>query len=120
MSGRVTIFLTRKNDDATSKDDVISIHRRADICTAFTIKYRPGDGAQTRVFNMSETDTMTYVSSIFKSLDYDTDPFDKVQITTAIHPSIIYDVPALADSDIRYRVEDMILNTLQARIAFVE
>jgi len=120
MSGRVTIFLTRKNDDATTKDDIISISKRADNCVAFTIKYRPGDGSQTRIFYLGETDTMTYLSSIFKSLDYDTDPFDKVQVTTAIHPSIIYDVPVLADDDIRYRVEDMILTAMRAQVAYVE
>ncbi len=120
MNNRVTIFLTRKGDDRTTRDDVISVWENATTPAVFTVKYRPGDGDRTRMFYMCEKETMSYLSSMFKSLDYDTDPFDKIQITTAIHPSIIYDVAAVADAQVRYAMEDMIEDSLHTKIRYTE
>jgi hypothetical protein len=39
-----------------------------------------------------------------------------VQVSTAIHPTIMYDANDLADTDIRHRVEDMIHMALRTKV----
>lgn len=117
MNIKVLIFLTR--NQCLNKDDVLTVFQKND--THFlTVKYRPGDGSRIRSFDMSERETMTYLSDIFKSLEYDTDPFDKIQLTTSIHPSVLYEVATLGDKDVRYRMEDMIQDALRANVRFTK
>jgi hypothetical protein len=108
----VTIFLTQNGE----KDDIIRITRDSEYRSVYAVTYQANDVSKRRTFYLGENDTMNYLSDVFKSLDFDTAPFVNVQVSTAIHPTIMYDANDLADTDIRHRVEDMIHMTLRTKV----
>lgn len=112
MTPIVTIFLTTQNEG----DDIIRISHDDAYRSVNAIEYRANDVSSSYKFYLSETATMDYLSDIFKSLDRDTDPFINVQVSTVMHPSIMYDVNDLADNDVRWQLEDMILMALRTKI----
>ena len=108
----VTIFLTQ-ND---AKDDIIRISRDDEYRSMYVIDYQANDVSKMRKFYLGENDTMNYLSDVFKSLDLDTAPFVNVQVSTAIHPTIMYSVADLGCHCIRHQVEDMIHMVLRTKI----
>lgn len=110
---KATLFLTH----ATNSDDIIMIKEMS--AGLYELTYEPNDSDKHRTFLLSHIDTMSYISDIMKSLDHDVDPFVHVQVTTAIHPSILYNAADLADSRVRHGVEDMINMALRTPVCRV-
>jgi hypothetical protein len=48
-----------------------------------------------------------YIGDLMKSLRYDTQPFEYFQVTTAIHPSVVYHVSDLDNFEVRHLIQDM-------------
>ena len=107
-----TIYLAQK----TGNDDIITVTHDEAYRSMYKIIYQANDMSVRHKFYLCERDTMDYLSDVLKSLDCDIDPFVNVQVTTAIHPSIMYCVPDLADSEIRWQIEDMILRALRTNV----
>ncbi len=107
-----TIYLTQKNGN----DDIITVSHDEAYRSMYKIVYAANDSATKSKFYLCERDTMDYVSDVLKSLNSDVDSFVNIQITTAIHPSIMYCVPDLADDNIRWQIEDMILAALRTNV----
>jgi hypothetical protein len=105
----VTLYLTRNE----GKDDVIRIRCDDDYHSMYEIRYKANDVKTEHKFFMSESDTIHYLKDIFRSLDVDVDPFVHVQVSTLIHPSVMYSVADLGDHDIRTTIMDMIRTSLR-------
>lgn len=108
----VTIFLTQSGE----KDDIIRITRDSEYHSVYAVTYQANDVSKRRTFYLGENDTMNYLSDVFKSLDLDTAPFVNVQVSTAIHPTILYSVADLGSTCIRHQVEDMIHMVLRTKV----
>jgi hypothetical protein len=116
---KVTLYLLHKDDD-NSPDDVIIISQHPDVAGLYRVVYRPGEFARSSyVFVSSYIEVMNYVSDIIRSLDWDVDPFYRLQVSTSMHPSIIYDVADLGCDRNRRRVEDMIATALRTPVTRV-
>ena len=113
----VTVYITKKDE---SNDDIITVENEDLHGFVFKVSFRPGEFRNTtNVFYMNRHDTIEYFSSIFKSFSHDVDPFDKVQLSTRMHPSIMYDVIDLEDPDVRWKIEDLIYQALRTEVESV-
>jgi hypothetical protein len=65
---------------------------------------------------MSRGSVMSYITDILKSLKYDVDPFDRVQVMTCLHPSVMYSVEDLESGIARRNIEDIIYTALRAQV----
>lgn len=110
---KTKLFFTRRN----GADDILQLFDDETYFEMVRIVYTPGDHLKkSNEFWLTRRDTLTYVSRILKSLESDNDPYEYVQVQTAIHPSVMYPVVALEDSRTRYLVEDMIAEAVHANV----
>ena len=117
MTIKCTLRFLRCGEDE-DRDDIIVIRTMAISPELFHVSYQPGD-TSTRVTyeaSMSRGATMDYVTDVLKSMRYDVDPFDRVQVLTDIHPSVMYSVADLEDVTTRKLVENMVYACLRTRV----
>jgi hypothetical protein len=102
---KVKLYFTR----AGRTDDVIQIFDDETHNDMFRVVYTPAEYIKTsNEFYGSTSTVMDYISSVLKSMCYDNDPFDYLQISTAIHPSVMYSIADVSDPKTRYQIEDLI------------
>ena len=115
MPPRVTLYVQRKINDATSAtDDIIRIFEDDDYHEMYRVVYSAPDMKRKSTFYMTKTRVLTYVSDILKSLRYDAVPFEAVQVTPAIFPSVVYHVAELDDSNVRHLILDVVDTSLRS------
>jgi hypothetical protein len=61
-----------------------------------------------RTFTTDESKILDFIGDILQSLPYDHEPFEEVQVSTAIHPNILYAV-----ANINCTIRSIILNTIR-------
>ncbi len=97
-------------DQPPQNDDVISISSTE--MNDFSVTFRPGDHGQTYTTTMTRKNVYNYVSDVLKSMSYDMDPFDRIQLITDLHPSIMYSAQDMETVEVRRIVEDMVYDSL--------
>jgi hypothetical protein len=104
---KARILFCYKTDERP--DDVVTIYS-TDTAELYHVKFKPGDfdGAWYEVY-MTHERLMSYLDTAFKSLQYDDDPFERVQVDAAMYPSIFYHIADLSSS----RTRDFILSIVQ-------
>jgi len=68
-------------------------------------------------FVVSRGGAYDYVMSLIGSLLRDTDPFESLQVSSAIFPSVIYAVEELDDDDIRLAIQDIVYASFNTTIS---
>ena len=106
-----TIYLQKEG----SRDDIIRI-ARSETDTMFTLEYAPGDLDTKYTTLMDRSRVSRYVRDLLVSLTMDTSPFDNIQVSTKIYPSIVYNISDLNDLDLCSVVEDSILSVLDVPV----
>ncbi len=101
-----TLFIQRKAD--SRGDDIIRISCDDEYVDMYRIQYATPELKKKRVFYMTRSKVLAYVSDLLKSLTYDIEPFEAVQVSTIIHPSVVYHVSELDDIGCRRLIEDMV------------
>ena len=114
---KCTIRLLRKNNE---KDDVIQIYDDADFEEMYRINFRANDLKKTSEFYLDHGRTMSYISVILKSLSLDVDPFEQVQVETAMHPAVLYHISDLDDREVRHLIEDIVDTALRRPIEAIK
>ena len=102
-----TLHLTRTGK-TSSEDDRIIIQHNATYPNLFDVTYSTPELKMARRFTVDETKVMDFLSDILESLPYDHEPFEEVQVSTAIHPNILYAV-----ANIGMHVRGIILNSIR-------
>ena len=103
----VTLHLTRTGKPSSS-DDKILVQHNATYPNLFDVTYMTPELKLARRFTVDESKVMDFLSDILESLPYDHEPFEEVQVSTAIHPNILYAV-----ANIGMHVRGVILNTIR-------
>ena len=103
----VTLHLTRTGK-ASSEDDRILVQHNATYPNLFDVTYTTPELKMARRFTVDESKVMDFLSDVLESLPYDHEPFEEVQVSTAIHPNILYAV-----ANIGMHVRGVILNTIR-------
>lgn len=110
---KVKLFFTRRN----APDDIVQLYDDEEYFEMVRVVYTPGDHTKTsNEFWLTRRDTFSYISSILKSLESDNDPFEYVQVQTAIHPSVMYPVSEMEETSTRHLIEDMIQDAIHANV----
>ena len=102
-----TLHLTRTGK-ASSEDDRILVQHNATYPNLFDVTYTTPELKMARRFTVDESKVMDFLSDVLESLPYDHEPFEEVQVSTAIHPNILYAV-----ANIGMHVRGVILNTIR-------
>jgi hypothetical protein len=110
---KVKLFFTRRQGE----DDILQIYDDETYFEMNRVVYTPGEHTKrSNAFYLPRRDVLSYVSTIFKSMETDTDPFEYIQVQSAIHPSVMLSVADLADREKRYQLEDMVEQALYANV----
>jgi hypothetical protein len=103
-----TLHLTRTGKPSVSDDDKIIIQHNLQYSNLFNVTYSTPELKMARTFTADESKIMDFIGDILLSLPYDHEPFEEVQVSTAIHPNILYAV-----ANINCNVRGVILNTIR-------
>lgn len=101
-----TIFLQKEGQ----RDDIITFHPDDNGDDIVWVKYRDGTDSKNRrtVFYLHKEKVSDYVSDILFGLRNDSEPFEFIQVMTAIGPSILYHIVDLDDQDVRANIRTTI------------
>lgn len=114
---KAKLFFTRRN----GPDDIIQLYDDEEYFEMVRVVYTPGEHTKkSNEFWLTRRDTFGYVSTILKSLESDNDPFEYIQLQTAIHPSIMYPVSEVEDTHTRWLIEDMVRDAIHANVAEIK
>ena len=103
---KIRFHITRKDNGGIRTDDKVLVETYGDEPGLFKVTYSTPEVRTNKSFVATESRVMDYLEDIVYSLYRDTDPFSHVQLSTCIHPSVMYEVADLHDKDIR----DLLLN----------
>ena len=114
---RLRLYLIYKDG---RKDDTISIHS---TCSGnlFRVVVRPSEYDETQFETfMSTSKVLDYIHKSLKSLQYDVDPYEQVQITCMMAPTILYHVADMSDADVRHLIDDILYDELTCHVRQVD
>lgn len=115
---KCTIRLLRKTL-TDSHDDIIRVYEDPEFYEMYRITFGCGELKKASEFYLDYGRTLEYISNVLKSLSYDTDPFEKVQVETAIHPAVLYHVADMGDREVRHMIEDIVASALRRPVEHV-
>ena len=80
-----------------ARDDKIEITRGSRASEMVNIKYSPGDSKTNSEYSFALTrnGVRRYLENLLFSMTKDQDPFEKIQVSTALSPAIMYHVSDL-------------------------
>lgn len=111
---RVTMRFVRDSSDER-EDDILRIFD-TDCNDLFRITFRANDMKRANEFMASRSWAVQYISEILHTLIHDTDPFESIQVDTAIHPTVLYHVMDMDEGYVRQLIEDTIDSVLRRNI----
>jgi hypothetical protein len=103
----LTVWLI--SNDESREDDKIEFDRSTSAHSNIDVTYTPATtstSVHTYSFTVTREGARRYLGNLFQSLQMDLDPWDKVQITPATGPAIMYHVSDLDSA------EDVIMSTV--------
>lgn len=110
---KATIHFVSKDNT----DDVLRIFDDDNYADIYRVVYNPyGTSTGPNETYLTYRDLQDYFSTILKSLERDSDPFEYIQITTPIHPSVMYHTCELENREIRWSVEDIVFMSCRKTI----
>lgn len=109
---KASLFLTRIGK-GSAHDDRIYIYETDDSRDLFRVVYRTPDYSNKKTFTTTEHRVLDYIEDIFAGLRRDADPFEYIQVDSVIHPSILFHVSDLDDTDVRELILGMIRSAMR-------
>lgn len=85
----------------------------------FEVTYYSPDLKTGRRFLASFSSAMRYAEDMLTSMRHDTEPFESIQLTTAIHPAVLYHVADMDESSTRDLMLNMIADALRFEVTRV-
>ena len=116
MAKLLALHITRV-DEGNDGDDIIEFHTSSESpdMVEITSKFKGLDRTRFR-YTLPIGNCPHYVETLLSALAKDVEPFDRVQITSAMFPAVIYDVRTLGDDDVFHTIRDMIYTTFNVSI----
>ena len=114
---KVKLYFTRRN----GSDDIIQMYDDETHVDMVRLVYTPGDHTKrSHEFHLTSRDVLSYVNNILKAMNNDVDPFEFVQIQTAIHPSIMFSAMDVGCRRIQDVLDDMIFQAIRVNVEEVK
>lgn len=95
-------------------DDRITVKSHADSHDIFEVVFHTYELKSDRKFLASFSGVLTYVEDVLISMRRDIDPFEEIQLSTDIHPTLLYKVPDIDDN----RVVDLMMSIIRDALRF--
>ena len=105
---KATIFVQRKNGTSREDDDIIKFYEDEDYHEMVRITYSTPDLTKDNTFYLPIHRAITYLDDVLRTFRHDADPFEYVQVSTQIHPSVLYHVSDLDCTEVRQLIEDTV------------
>lgn len=86
---KASLYFTRSGR-GRAHDDIIHISENENSRELFDIVYKTPELRRSKKFTMAEKDVKTYLTNLIRMMTHDSDPFENLQLTTAIQPSIFF------------------------------
>lgn len=97
------------------RDEILKIFMRNSDC--FKCVFQPSDIRSTFTFHLNRTMLTEYLLGTIKMVsEDDVDPYDQVQVSTMIHPRILFHVSDLSKDEVSDRMWDMIIMSWNSTI----
>lgn len=117
----LTLFLTRSDGDHVDDDsfDFVSVPNLPDFVRVTASFAAAGTVLKNKfknTFVLPRAGAAEYALSLIGSLVRDDDPFEKVQISSAIFPTVIYRVENLEDCSVRTSIQDILYSTFNTTV----
>lgn len=110
MIFKATIHFTRPNN---RPDDILYI-LQMDVPNIYHLIFKPKEYVRARnEFYMNTNDLLMYIRNLLSTLEHDTEPYENVQLTTAIHPAILFHVSDMDKFEVRDKFESLLKTALR-------
>jgi hypothetical protein len=114
---KVKLYFTRR----AGSDDIVQMFDDETHVDMVRLVYTPGDHTKkSNEFYLTSRDVLSYVNNILKAMDSDIDPFEYVQIQTAIHPSILFSAMDVGTRRTQDLIDDMIFQSIRVNVAEIK
>jgi hypothetical protein len=99
-----------------SDDDIIQMFDDDEYRDMVRITYSTPELRKCSEFYLTVPQALQYVSDTLKTLRHDAQPFEHVQVSTLLHPSVLYHVADLDCCEVRHLIEDTLETALRRPI----
>jgi hypothetical protein len=114
---KAKLYFTRRR----GADDIIQMYDDETHVDMVRVVYTPGDHTKkSNEFYMTSRDVLSYVRNILHAMNNDVDPFEHVQIQTAIHPSILFSAMDVGCRRVQDVFDEMLFQSLRVNVAEVK
>jgi hypothetical protein len=114
---KAKLYFTRRR----GADDIIQMYDDETHVDMVRVVYTPGDHTKkSNEFYMTSRDVLSYVRNILNAMNNDVDPFEHVQIQTAIHPSILFSAMDVGCRRVQDVFDEMLFQALRVNVAEVK
>lgn len=113
---KVTIHIQRKNSSGVQTDDIIRMYDDDEFRDMVRITYSSPELKKATEFYLPIPKALLYLSDTLKTFRHDADPFEYVQVSTQLHPAVLYHVSDLDCCEVRHLIEDTVEMALQRPI----
>lgn len=114
---KATLYIQRKIGD-DSQDDVLCIYDSnypaGDI---YRLVYSTPELRKDRQFYMARSLVADFVNDLLRSLSLDVEPFERIQVTSCIQPSVVFHTSDLDNIDNRHMIEDIITTAMRTEVS---
>jgi hypothetical protein len=110
---KVTLFIQRAESPSPSNDDTIRMYSDEEYRDMVRVVYSTPELKREATFYLTLPQAMRYLHDTLKTLNHDSQPFEFVQVSTQIHPSVLYHVAELDDCEVRHLIEDTVETVLR-------
>jgi len=105
---KATIYIQRKNSSGAETDDKILFYDDSDYHEMVRVVYSSPELRKDNAFYLTVPRAMGYLDDVLKTFRHDADPFEYVQVSTQIHPSVLYHVADLDCCSVRHLIVDTV------------
>jgi hypothetical protein len=113
-----TIFFVYKN--RRTEDDKVMIDRESPLIRGgayrYSVSLKAHDQVSTYTVHFEKEQLMNYVDTMLKGLENDEDPFESVQVSSAVFPSFIFRMDDHPRWEARDAIRSLIATTLESHV----
>jgi hypothetical protein len=113
----LSIQITR-DDENESRDDIIRIRTVEDMPDIVSVKAKFRNNAEDveNQFYLPRGAAIDYVNTLIGSIQCDNEPFDSVQLNSAMFPSVMYRVSDLNEDSVRSSIQNIVYSTFNTTV----
>lgn len=117
---KATIYFLRKDTTSEATDDVLRVYDDDDYHETVRIVYSTPELGKDTCFYFTIPQALVYISDTLKTLRHDSQPFEYVQVSTALHPSILYHVSDMDITEVRHLIEDTVETAIRRPVFHIK